>query len=57
MMNMMMLLLVSVPSVEKIPDQEWLQSDRRAENPGIWKEEDKLRFDSWIQIRQRDEAK
>ena len=43
--------LASVPSVEKIPDPEWLQSDRRAENPGIRKEEDKLRLDSWIQIR------
>ena len=43
--------LASVTSVEKIPDREWLRSDLRAENPGIRKEEDKLRLDSWIQIR------
>ena len=43
--------LAFVTSVEKIPDREWLQSDRRAENPGIRKEEEKLRLDSWIQIR------
>ena len=33
---------VSVTCVEKISDREWVRSDRRAENPGIWKEEDKL---------------
>ena len=44
--------LESVTSAEKIPDREWVSSDRRAENPGIWKEEDKLRLDSWIQIRE-----
>ena len=38
--------LASVTSIEKIPDQEWLLSDCRAENPGIQKEEDKLRLDS-----------
>ena len=43
--------LASVTSVEKIPDRKWVPSDRRAENPGIRKEEDKLRLDSWIQIR------
>ena len=35
----------------KIPDWEWVPSDRRAENPGIRKEKDKFRLDSWIQIR------
>ena len=34
-----------------MPDREWVQSERRAENPEIWKEEDELRLDSWIQIR------
>ena len=34
-----------------MPDQEWVQSERRAENPGIRKEENELRLDSWIQIR------
>ena len=49
--KIMTLLLVSVTSVNKIPDREWLRSDHRAENPGIWKKEDELRLDSWIQIR------
>ena len=39
--------LASVTSVEKIPDREWVPSDRRAENPEIWKEEDKFELDSW----------
>ena len=43
--------LASATSVEKIPDREWVPWDHRAENPGIWKEEDKLRLDSWIYIR------
>ena len=43
--------LASVTSVDKIPDREWVPSDYRAEIPGIRKEEDKLRLDSWIQIR------
>ena len=34
-----------------MPDLEWVQSERRAENPGIQKEEDEFRLDSWIQIR------
>ena len=34
-----------------MPDREWVQSERRAENPGIRKEEDELKLDSWIQIR------
>ena len=33
MTKMMMPLLASLTSVEKIPDQEWLRSDPRAENP------------------------
>ena len=43
--------LACVASGERIPDREWVQLERRAENPGIWKEEDELRLDSWIQIR------
>ena len=43
--------LPSVTLVEKIPDREWVPSDRRAETPGIRKEEDKLRLDSWVQMR------
>ena len=34
-----------------MPDREWVRSERRAENPGIWKEEDELRLDSRMQIR------
>ena len=49
--------IASVTLVEKIPDRERVPSDRRAENPGIRKEEDKLRLDSWIQIRSTDEIK
>ena len=46
--KMMTWLLASATSVEKMPDREWVPSDRRAEkNPGIRKEEDKLRLDSW----------
>ena len=40
--------LASATLVEKIPDREWVPWDRRAENPGIQKEEDKLRLESWI---------
>ena len=39
-----------VASWKRMPDREWVQSDCRAENPGIRKEEDELRLDSWIQI-------
>ena len=46
--------LASVTSVEKIPDREWVPSDRKAENPGIRKEEDKFRLDSWIPVRETD---
>ena len=48
----MTLPLASVTLVEKIPDREWVPSDRSAENPGIRKEEDKLRLDFWIQMRE-----
>ena len=34
-----------------MPDQEWVRSERRAENAGSQKEEDELILDSWIQIR------
>ena len=34
-----------------MPNREWVQSDRRAENPEIKKEEDELGLYSWIQIR------
>ena len=34
-----------------MPHRELVRSERRAENPGIRKEEDDLRLDSWIQIR------
>ena len=37
--------LVYVASGEEMPDQEWVRSDRRTDNPGIWKEEDELRLD------------
>ena len=45
---MMTPLLACVASGEKMSDREWVQSERRAE---IRKEEDKLKLDSWIQIR------
>ena len=40
-----------VAARERMLDWKLVQSDRRAENPGIRKEEDELRLDSWIQIR------
>ena len=48
---MMALLLACVASQERMADWEWVQSDHRVENPGILKEEDELRLDSWMQIR------
>ena len=45
---MMMPPLAWVASRERVPDREWVRSERRAENPGIRKEEDELRLDSWI---------
>ena len=50
-------LLACVTSEERMPDRRWVRSDRRAENTGIRKEEDELRLDSWIHIRQQDETK
>ena len=38
--------LAYVASRERMPDREWVQSECRAENPGIRKEEDELRLDS-----------
>ena len=38
--------LACVVSGERMPDREWVRSERRAENPGIRKEEDELRLDS-----------
>ena len=43
--------LACVASGERMPDREWVRSERRAENPDIRKEEDELRLDFWIQIR------
>ena len=40
-----------VASGEKMPDWEGVRSERRAEIPGIRKEEDELRLDSWMQIK------
>ena len=47
---MMTALLASVTLAEKILDREWVPLDHRVENPGIRKEDDKSRLDSWIQI-------
>ena len=41
-MKMMMLPLACVASGERMPDREWVRSERRAENLGIRKEEDEL---------------
>ena len=38
--------LACVVSEERMPDREWVRSERRAENPGIRKEEEELRLDS-----------
>ena len=43
--------LACVASRERMPDREWVRSDRRGENPVIRKEEDESRLGSWIQIR------
>ena len=50
-MKMTMSPLACVASGERMPDQEWVQSERRAEILAIRKKEDELRLDSWIQIR------
>ena len=45
-MKMMMPLLACMASGEReCQTGEWVRSDRRAENPGICKEEDELRLD------------
>ena len=49
--KMMTTPLACVASGERMPDREWVRSERRAENPGIRKEEDELRLDTCIQIR------
>ena len=36
-----------------MPNWEWVRSERRAEDPGIRKEEDELRLNSWMQIRSK----
>ena len=45
-MKMTTPLLACVVSEERMPDREWVRSERRAENLGIRKEEDELRLDS-----------
>ena len=50
-------LLACVTLVEKVPDWEWVPSDRRAENPGIREQEDDLRLNFWIKKGQPDETK
>ena len=49
-MKMITPLLGGLASGERMPDREWLPSDRRTENPGIRKEQEELRIDSWIQV-------
>ena len=43
--------LAWVVSEERMPGREWVQSERRADNPGSRKKEDELKLDSWMQIR------
>ena len=45
MTKIMMLLVVCMASQERMPDQEWVRSERRVDNPGIQKEEDEIRLD------------
>ena len=49
--KVMMPPLTCVALRERMPDREWVQSERRAENQGIQKKKDELGLDSWIQIR------
>ena len=49
--KMMTAPLACVASRDRMPDREWVRSERNAENPGIRKEENELRSHSWIQIR------
>ena len=48
---MMTPLLASIVLGERMPDREEVQSDRRAKNPGVRKEENELRLDFWTQIK------
>ena len=57
MMKTMTLLLVCKLADEKEPDRERMQSDCRAEYPGILKDEKELRSDSWIQVRSTEKSK
>ena len=43
--------LARVVSGERMPDWECVRPNRRAENSGIWIEEDELKLDSWMEIR------
>ena len=40
-----------VASGERMPDREKVRSQCRAENPGIRREEDEFRLDSWMQVK------
>ena len=40
-----------------MPDWELVRSERRAKNPGIRKEEEELKLDSWMQIKRLDGTK
>ena len=46
--------LACVASRERMPDRQWVRSERTAENPGIGKEEEELSLDSWMLIRSRE---
>ena len=46
LLEMMTPSLACVASGGRMPDREWVRSERRAENSGIWKEENELRLDS-----------
>ena len=43
--------LACVLSEERMPDRDWVRSERRAENPKIRKEKEELRLNSRMQIR------
>ena len=49
--KMTTLLLACLVPEERMLDQEWVRSERRAENSGFRKEEDELRLDFWMQIK------
>ena len=50
LMKVTMVPLACMASGERMPDREWVRSERRAENPGIRKEQNELRLDSWMQM-------